>query len=95
MIFSFNVTYAQNKITGKISDQDNLSLTGATIFISEMNKGTISDKNGNYELLNLPNGKIKIQFSFVGYTNRVETVELKGESVELNIMLKQTAIEAE
>jgi len=95
MILTYHITNAQNKITGKITDQDNLSLTGATIFIPDMNKGTVSDKNGNYELLNLPNGKIKIQFSFVGYTNRIETVELNGESVELNIMLKQTAIEAE
>jgi iron complex outermembrane receptor protein len=92
---SFNVTSAQNKITGKISDQDNLPLPGTTIFIPDLNKGTVSDKYGNYELLNLPNGKIKIQFSFVGYTNRIEIVDLKGESVELNIILKQTAIEAE
>jgi len=95
MIFTYHITNAQNKITGKITDQDNLSLTGATIFVSDMNIGTVSDKNGDYQLINLPNGKNRIQFSFVGYANRIETVELNGESVELNIMLKQTAIEAE
>ncbi|MCX6325152.1 MAG: carboxypeptidase-like regulatory domain-containing protein [Bacteroidia bacterium] len=95
IILMYHITNAQNRITGKVTDQDNLPLPGTTIFIPDLNKGTVSDKYGNYELLNLPNGKIKIQFSFVGYTNRIETVDLNGESIELNIMLKQTAIEAE
>jgi len=60
-----------------------------------MNKGTISDKNGNYQLVNLPNGKNRIQYSFVGFANHIETVELNGESIEINILLKQTAVEAE
>ena len=95
MIFLYHSTGAQNKIAGKITDQNHLPLTGAAIFIADMNKGTVSDINGNYELLNLPNGKIKIQFSFIGFTNRIETIELEGATVELNIILTQTAIETE
>jgi len=95
MMLSYHIISAQNRIVGKITDQDNLPLSGATIFIPDMNKGTISNKEGIYELIHLPNGKIKIQFSFLGYTNRIETVELNGESVELNVTLKQTSIEAE
>ncbi len=71
MILSYNISNAQNKITGKITNQDNLPLIGASIFIPDMNKGTISNSNGTYELSNLPNGKIKIQFSTLGYTNRI------------------------
>lgn len=95
MIVIYQALNAQNKIVGKISDQNNLPLTGAAIFISDMNKGTISDKNGNYQLINIHNGKNRIQFSFVGYANRIETIELNGESVELNIMLIQTAVETD
>ncbi|MCU0471894.1 MAG: TonB-dependent receptor [Bacteroidales bacterium] len=95
LILFYHSLNAQNKIIGKITDQNNLPLPGATIFISDMNKGTISDKNGNYQLVNLPNGKNRIQYSFVGFANHIETVELNGESIELNILLKQTAVEAE
>jgi iron complex outermembrane receptor protein len=95
MILSYNISNAQNKITGKITNQDNLPLIGASIFIPDMNKGTISNSNGTYELSNLPNGKIKIQFSTLGYTNRIETVDLNGNSLELNIILNQKAIEME
>jgi len=95
MLLTFHIANAQNKIKGKITDQDNLPLTGATIFVSDMNMGTVSDKNGDYQLVNLPNGKNRIQFSFLGYVNHIETVELNGESAELNITLKQTAVEAD
>ncbi len=62
LILSNQVTHAQNNLTGKITDQDNRPLEGATIFLVELNKGTISDKDGNFELMNLPNGKTKFSF---------------------------------
>jgi iron complex outermembrane receptor protein len=95
VVMLYHISNAQNKITGKITDQDKLPLIGASIFIHDMNKGTVSNTNGTYALSNLPNGKIKIQFSTLGYTNRIETVELNGESLELNISLRQIAIEME
>lgn len=91
----YQITNAQNKISGIITDQNYLPLAGTAIFIPDINKGTVSDKNGYYELLNLPNGKIKIQFSYLGYINRVETVVMNGTGIELNIKLVQTSIEAE
>lgn len=94
LILTYHITYAQNKITGKITDHDNLPLPGATIFIPDLNKGTIANSDGKYELTNLPTGKVTIQYSFIGYINAIETVELKGEAVDLNIKLKNTTIEA-
>jgi iron complex outermembrane recepter protein len=94
LILTFHITYAQNKITGKITDQDNLPLPGATLFIPDLNKGTSANRDGKYEFTNLPDGKLTIQCSFIGYMNVIETIELKGEAVELNIKLKNTTIEA-
>lgn len=86
---------AQNTLTGRVTDQNNAPLPGATIFITDLNKGVVADKNGNYELLNLPNSKIRIQFSFMGYNNEIETLDLKGEIINLNISLRETAIETD
>ena len=94
LILSYHIINAQNKITGKITDHNNLPLPGATIFIPDLNKGIIANRDGKYELTNLPIGKVTIQYSFIGYINAIETVELKGEAVELNIKLKNTTIEA-
>lgn len=95
MVLSYYISNAQNIISGKITDPDNLPLTGVSVFVPEMNKGTTSNSNGVYELSNLPNGKIKIQFSALGFTNRIETVVLQGKILELNIVLSQTALELE
>ena len=95
MIFLYHAANAQNNIKGTIVDDNNVPLPGATVYIPDLNKGTVSDENGNYELLNLPNGRIRIQFSFVGYSNDIKTLELKGKSQELNIILKPTPIETE
>ena len=67
MILLYHNANTQNKISGIITDQNNNSLQFVNIFLPEINKGTTSDKNGNYEISNLPNGKLKIQFSFLGY----------------------------
>jgi hypothetical protein len=37
MILSYQISNAQNKISGKITDQDNLPLIGASIFVTDMN----------------------------------------------------------
>jgi iron complex outermembrane receptor protein len=95
LILSCHILNAQNKITGKIIDQDSLPLIGATIFIPELNKGTMADENGNYTLSNLPNGKIKLQYSFIGYGNKIETRVLNNSNIEINVMLQQMVIETE
>jgi iron complex outermembrane recepter protein len=86
---------AQTHITGYISDTNHLPLAGACIFIPEANKGTISDKNGFYELKNIPHGKIRIQFSFLGYTSIVKTLNTTEKNVTLDITLEESVTEAE
>lgn len=92
---STSIALAQHKISGIITDQNNTPLIGANIFVPELNKGVSSDKNGHYELYNIPKGKIKIRFSYVGYANNIETVMMNDSSIILNVHLLESAIEAE
>lgn len=85
----------QNTISGKISDPAQQPLSGATIYLPEINKGTVSDKNGFYELMDLPAGRVKIQFSYMGFANKISSVLLTGKSVELNIFLEPTILRTE
>ncbi|MCK9401289.1 MAG: TonB-dependent receptor [Bacteroidales bacterium] len=93
IIFSGHLIKAQNLIIGKITDEDFEQLVGANIYIPELNKGTVADNNGKYVLSDIPDGKIKIQFSFIGHTNEIRTVIFNGSPVEMNITLSTTAIE--
>jgi iron complex outermembrane receptor protein len=77
MIVSYHTINAQNKITGKITD--NITggpIPGATVYIPELKTGTIADKNGVYKLENLPKVKVVIQVSFLGYKSVVENIDL-------------------
>ena len=73
---------AQHKLSGSVITGNSQPLPGVTIYIQEINKGTISDANGYYQLNNLPEGELKVQFSFIGFTNRIELANLaKGDVV--------------
>lgn len=86
---------AQNKISGRIADGQNLPLAGAQVFAPELNKGTVANEQGQFELDRLPSGKLKVQFSFLGYANQIETFDLTGFPVNFDVVLKETSIEAE
>ena len=95
MVLSVCTVVAQNKIAGKVTDRNNAPLPGASITLPELFKGTIANEKGEFELTNLPNGKTKVQFSFVGYASDIKTVFLNSSSVELNASLNESVIEAE
>lgn len=76
VLFLFIKVNAQNQIQGKITDTDNEPLIGASVFLPELNKGTVTNQLGEYLINNVPNGKIKIQFSFIGYNTEIKTIEI-------------------
>ena len=77
LILSYHFTNAQNKITGKITDNiTGEAIPGATVYIPELKTGTISDINGIYKIEKLPKVKVIIQVSFLGYKSLVESIDL-------------------
>jgi len=94
-ILSFHDIPAQNIIQGFVRDHENTPLIGATIYLPEINKGTVTDGNGFYKISGLPSGKLKIQFSYVGYSNRIETLLLENADLKLNVTLETTTIRAD
>jgi hypothetical protein len=80
--------YSENQpskiITGTITNESNIPLSGAAIVIKGMTIGTISDKSGNFSL-KVPNNADFLLISFLG----MKTQELKiGEQSSFNITLK-------
>jgi TonB-dependent receptor len=99
IIFCFAlVGYAQKGIiSGKVLDKDDkMPLPGAMIEIVGINKYTISDYNGRYELLNIVAGSYTVQVKYMGYAaakgnlvvaegaNAVYDFELTASGTELN-----------
>ncbi len=87
--------FAQNNVSGIITNQQGESLAGANVFIMEQNKGTVTDREGHYFLKNLPKGKFKIKYSYVGYNNRLVTVIMDDKPLEIDMVLQHEPIETE
>ncbi|NVK51639.1 MAG: TonB-dependent receptor [Flavobacteriaceae bacterium] len=81
---------AQNSLSGKVTDNNNNPLLGVDVYSTELHKGTITNENGTYTLNNLPNGKLKISFSFLGYKTQTKTVEFNSENKILDIVLQES-----
>ncbi len=81
IIFIYQFSNAQNKLTGKITDKlTGQAVAGATVYIPELKTGTIADKDGMYKIDNLPRTKVIIQVSFLGYKSIIETIDLATTS---------------
>ena len=79
-------------IRGRITDAtDKQVLPGASIVIEDLHTGATSDVNGFYTLSNLKPGTYKVKVSYVGYTPKVYTIKLTGNTVEQDIQLNEGA----
>ncbi|MBK5208787.1 MAG: TonB-dependent receptor [Flavobacteriaceae bacterium] len=81
--------YSQNKISGKITNSQNEALTGVEVYLEELQKGTSTNENGYYELLNLPNNAIKITVAYIGYKTQVKTIALIKKETTLDFTLEE------
>jgi TonB-dependent receptor len=81
---------AQNGIIrGRITDELGLGLPGATLYIVEINKGSITDVNGNFTMVEVPAGDHLVTITYIGYKRAEQTVTVvEGQTTELNISLE-------
>jgi iron complex outermembrane recepter protein len=74
-----NSVYAQNAITGKITDaHDGAPLRGVSIYIPDLKTGAASGADGSYRIQYIPAGTYLIEVSAIGYAKQREKVTVKG-----------------
>lgn len=95
VMFLFIKVNAQNQIRGRVTDINNVPLSGVTVFLPELNKGTITDQNGEYYIGNIPDKKIKIQFSYIGYITEIKTIDISKKDTKTDIQLKNSVIQTQ
>lgn len=64
------------EVSGTVVDQNNEPLTGASVFLSPVKRGTVTDVDGDFYINNLSKGKYTIEISFVGYKTLIDTIDL-------------------
>ena len=84
LLFFSIALMAQNlTVKGIVKDQTGEAIIGASVLVKGTTLGTITDFDGNFTLMDVPECSL-IEVSFVGYL----TQEIKTSSSLLNIILK-------
>ena len=81
-------------LSGYIRDSESEeALIGATVYVAELEKGTISNEFGYYSLT-LPSGTYSIRFSYIGYkTIRWQTNLLADQVIDMKLGLEPAKLE--
>lgn len=75
--YSFAAEASKTTLSGKITDkQTGATLPGVSIYFPDLKTGAVSTLDGSYFVDNLPDKKILIQISFIGYKTIIETIDL-------------------
>jgi len=88
-------TYSQNSIEGSIlNSETNEPVIAATIYLPQLERGTMTSADGEFSLNNIPEGSFQLIISSLGFTT--QTVDVKTYLTKpLIIQLQASAIEME
>lgn len=90
-----HATAGGSTLWGKITDSKTGEvLPGASIYLHDIKKGTISDDKGAYRMANLNAGKYLIEITYRGYSSIIETITVNGDTHK-DFALKETVVENE
>jgi len=98
MFFLFSLPASAQKsssrysLSGTITDSSGAALAGASVYIPDLKKGSVSDANGNYKIENIPSGTYLAEIKFIGYKTILQNIyfnENKTENFSMNISVTE------
>lgn len=78
-------------ISGIVKDKDGkYSLPGATLKLDKYNRYTISDQNGYFEFLNVPQGNYQLEVTYIGYKPNYSPITVEsGNNTVTDILMEE------
>ncbi|NND79427.1 MAG: TonB-dependent receptor [Maribacter sp.] len=93
---TINYGFAQNKITGTISNAENgTPLPEVSVYFPELEKGTATNSEGKFEISEIPSGSFEMVISSMGFRTFEKKVTIAPGTNTLEFQLTPTAIEME
>jgi hypothetical protein len=89
---AFTHSFSQT-VSGLIKDKKGEALPFATVWISDLNKGTLANENGKYAL-QVPKGNHELVFRFLGHSpySKKVNIENSQDKLEINVELEEQAV---
>lgn len=88
---------SKGKVSGNVTDDYGDPLPGVQVVIEGTSKGTVTEPDGFYSLINVDPGVYTLVFKFIGFAEtRVENVEvIIDRTTEINTQMQESVIEGE
>ena len=82
--------FSQTIISGTITQNQGEALAGANVYLQDTYDGVSTNGKGAFSFKTSKTGQAAVIVGFIGYEQVTQKVELKGDSIHLNIKLKET-----
>ncbi len=96
LLFSMMMTTvvnAQVTVKGKVKTSDGNPAEFINVMLLNLNKGTVTDKDGLFVINDIPKGTYKLKFHLLGLEDKVVEVELKDEVTQIDdVILKENTV---
>lgn len=90
------IATAQNSLEGNITQQNSNEPLPATVFLPQLEKGTVANLEGHYVIDDIPSGTYTVIFSIIGYESISERITFsENQTIQKDLSLAETAIEME
>jgi len=81
-VLSESIPVSKANLHGKITDKNGIPVIGASVYITDLKTGGVTDSEGDYRIENLPLGMVQIQISSVGYNMKVDVMNLSVNNIK-------------
>ncbi|SFZ89668.1 TonB-dependent receptor [Flaviramulus basaltis] len=94
LMFSSFVFSQNGNIQGIITDNNGITVPGATVLIEQLKKGAVSDFDGKFTIVDIPEGTYTLLIQYLGYSDYEEEVTLSAsQTAFVNIVLASQSTE--
>lgn len=80
-------------ISGRVTSDSGQALRGATVLVIELDKLTMTDENGHYRFIDLPDGAYSLRIRHLGFETETSTLSVTSGTVVLDATLAALPIE--
>jgi TonB-dependent receptor len=95
-MLSISAIAQTGNVQGIITDENGITVPGATVVIEQLNKGAVSDFDGKFTIVNIPEGSYTLLIKYLGYADVKKDIEVKSNgttSVAVTLTSESTQLE--
>ncbi len=91
--FSIKSKAPNYTVSGKIKDSKGETLGGVTVLLNYKSNGVVTDINGAFSFVDIPDGSYTLTVSSIGFTGVKKEIQVTGGDLQVDIELKDDVLQ--